>query len=151
MREIKFRAWHTQQGKMYSAEEMAADQLTLLPTGSFINVSGDSTRLSKILPRDIFIPMQYTGLKDKNGVEIYEGDTVKLTNPKYQIQKKVLIGEVIFSYASFGVDIKRVDEWTNYTEGVEPSQTIYFLTISGSNNIEVIGNIYENKGLVVNG
>ena len=93
---------------------------------------------------------QYTGLKDKNGVEIYEGDTVKLTNPKYQIQKKVLIGEVIFSYASFGVDIKRVDEWTNYTEGVEPSQTIYFLTISGSNNIEVIGNIYENKGLVVN-
>lgn len=58
MREIKFRGWHTKQKKMYSAEEMASDQLTLLPTGEFINVSGSSTKLSTIYPKDMFIPLQ---------------------------------------------------------------------------------------------
>jgi hypothetical protein len=37
---IKFRGWHTSANRMFSAEEMAEDQLTLLTTGSFINVHG---------------------------------------------------------------------------------------------------------------
>ena len=53
MREIKFRAWDKDLLKMYS-------KWTVIP---------DDDR-SHIL-------MQYTGLKDKNGVEIYEGDILK--------------------------------------------------------------------------
>jgi len=34
MKNLEIRAWHTIQKKMYSAEEMAEDQLTLLPTGN---------------------------------------------------------------------------------------------------------------------
>ncbi len=64
LREIKFREWHVTQKRMFFAEEMAVDQLTLLPTGNFINVHGGSTRLSEIYERDDFIPLQYTGLKD---------------------------------------------------------------------------------------
>jgi uncharacterized phage protein (TIGR01671 family) len=121
MREIKFRGWHTTQKEMFSAEEMAADQLALLPTGQFINVSGDSTILSEIYPRDKFIPLQYTGLKDRNGKEIYEGDIVRITIAGFGIEKDIAI------------------KWEDgkYTE---PMFEDY--------HREVIGNIYEDPELL---
>ena len=77
MREIKFKAWSNVKNKMFSVEEMAEDQLTLLPTGKFINVSGASTKLSHIFSHDEMIPLQYTGLQDSDSTEEYFGYIIK--------------------------------------------------------------------------
>ncbi len=94
-REIKFRGWHTELKRMFSCEKMVIDQLTLLPDGRFINVHGGNTKLSRIFPRDEFIPLQYAGCKDikrtkeyPEGQEIYEDDICldSITHKIYKVK-----------------------------------------------------------------
>jgi uncharacterized phage protein (TIGR01671 family) len=129
-REIKFRAWHTNLEKMFSPEEMGEDQLTLMPNGQgFINVHGADTRRSELMRA--MIPLQYTGLKDKNGKEIYEGDVVKGIWYGKTIDKDIF-GVVDFEEGMFGLTNKIDDE----------PYSINRLFV------EVIGNIYENPELL---
>jgi uncharacterized phage protein (TIGR01671 family) len=76
--------------------------------------------------------MQYTGLLDKNGKEIYEGDIVKYTSDD-DSEKTVYncIGEVKFGDAEFYIG--------NYDSLPQPCL---------NKCIEVIGNIYENQDLL---
>ena len=117
MREIKFRAWDKDEnsnGIIYQKDfnlEYAFDMI--------INSEKHNIEL-----------MQFTGLKDKNGKEIYEGDCF-------------LYGYVEFDSGSFSLKITKEQEY--YDIG----QSIYlcdFLAIF--KDTEVIGNIYENPELV---
>jgi uncharacterized phage protein (TIGR01671 family) len=119
MREIKFRGWDTKRKKMYSAEEMGRDELTVNPDGrGFVNVSGTDHRLSEYYPH--ILPMQFTGLTDKNGKEIYEGDKVRLFGGEYcqgcwEHDETVVIKDLTYGCFMMGE----------------------------SENIEIIGNIHE--------
>ena len=122
-REIKFRVWDKLAERFTRCDEGYQGHYVLSLKGEFHNLQNGSGG-------DECIVQQYTGLKDKNGVEIYEGDIVKATSDQYENEN--FVGKVIFDLGQFLTCIHKND----------------IRGIWGEDDIEVIGNIFENSELL---
>ena len=119
-REIKFAFWHKQKKEMWSAQSIDWDAREVCNGGDIASLNDG-------------VLLQYTGLKDKNGKEIYEGDVVRIwADPK--------------DYNGYkGHNYIGVVEWDEFILG--------FISSDGHGLkdfefIEIVGNIYENPELL---
>jgi uncharacterized phage protein (TIGR01671 family) len=130
MREIKFRAWDKTQLRMVTLNAWHFD------TGLIDASAPEELRGFRNDGR--YEVMQFTGLKDKNGKEIYEGDIVK----------------ALFHYGDdYGNEVGESEErigqvsWT-HSKGRQFVGFDFFPANDLAESIEVIGNIYENPELL---
>ncbi|WP_024831624.1 YopX family protein [Ruminiclostridium josui] len=137
MREIKFRAWDKEFGRLVKWNDRA-----------FIKM-GDYRELSEITMNYFsdqrFIFMQYTGLHDKNGKEIYEGDILKarircgfdMAKGDYEHKFKNYVVEYWQSFTQIGYRLR--NKSSNFM--IKPSAL-------HTMQVEVIGNIHDNPELM---
>jgi len=134
MREIKFRAWDTEKKKMHNENNAAV----LGNTPLLYSSHNLKTLFYSLLERKDLILMQYTGLHDKNKVEIYEGDIVQWKHKEEGTGGKV--GDVKFLSGSFWLTVKG-QLYELYKVQNKNYQTV-------EEEGEVIGNICENPELL---
>lgn len=127
-RQIKFRAWNNEHKKMYKVATLFLDKQGNV-TGVHVLFSGGIGAAVVTSPYVEAISvkvMQFTGLKDKNGKECYEGDIV--TNGG-------IVAEVVYALGSTGFELRT-------------KKGKFVGSPTSWENIEVVGNIYENPDLI---
>ena len=119
MREIKFRVWDKENKKMMKVSSLSLEnkEIAVRENGTYHFFRMQNLEL-----------MQYTGLKDKNGKEIYEGDIVILNDAEEENRciVKYKYGSYILVDGDLREDLSNVE----------------------AKFLEVVGNIYENKNLL---
>lgn len=123
MREIKFRAWDIEMKQMIDWDEIQEQW-------------ENEGYHSAILSADHYIPMQFTGLKDKNGKEIYKGDVVSWGDGWNNYKSSIVFENGAFRESRFKNTLEEICHYWDNGKYIE---------------CEVIGNIYENPELLKKG
>jgi len=157
MREIKFRAWIIQSEEL-GDKEIMLDDVSIMCDGWILDRFADNGGYieGNLISRDKgdkFVLMQYTGLKDRDDKEIYEGDILTFegnmtadnsfgVEPNGYIYNETNIHAVVWNDELAGWEPKFAEE-----EEWKYKRDTRGLMCGG--DCEVVGNIYENPDLLV--
>lgn len=124
-REIKFRAWHKDLKKMFKIGQITLEK------GTWNFEPNDRDFIGMSIPfQPSFVLMQYTGLHDKNGKEIYEGDIVGDSEIKWTVKwNKHRMGFCLYPTTK-----QLYDEMP--------------INVENKLSFKIIGNIYDNPELL---
>lgn len=138
-REIKFRAWGMKRQFMFMVHTIIWKLGKILHIKGVASVHGEVGGHADYIDinKDLIL-MQYTGLKDKNSKEIYEGDIISVKS-----RWGDFIGEVHFRQGSFYHTCIEIFDGKKASH--RPSK---FVSSAVEYDCEVIGNIYENPELL---
>ena len=137
MREIRFKAWDSENEIFGEVDEVHGDF-------EFIK-DGDRVRsdlnLQVILNRDFpeIIALQFTGLYDKNGKHIYEGDIIR--SPRDRSYHFGEVGKIIYLEDKAGFLVEGKWSRNQYQDALDCDIAI---------ESEIIGNVYQNPELLTN-
>jgi uncharacterized phage protein (TIGR01671 family) len=151
MREIKFRAWFAKK-MWYSITQIVFNKLGICT--AYLNNDDDDFNIpaDTWTGKDDYQIMQYTGLKDKNGKEVYEGDIVALEI----VNEDSCMGATFEETYTVEWDERRkltqLNDGKHYVlgeyTGTHRPMLTYITDSSQQMEVEVIGNIYENPELL---
>lgn len=132
MREIKVRAWYKPYKQMCQVESLRFDGNGVY-TAVLIEESFYDRRL---VEADEIVIEQFTGLKDRNGTEIYEGDVVSVRDSPVVVEDEEGVCYVAWSSVLAGFLLKGSDAYKFDEQSLSDLKLI------------VIGNIHENPELL---
>jgi len=135
MPDVKFRGWDSYQNRMIQWEEIGNPNISIMSLWNFLNGLTEHIK-----------PLQFAGLHDRNGKEVYEGDICKVHIFIQELGENmgVIEGEKEFvakiTFDSSGVNLIGKNELE--------SGPIWAYGGFHEESLEVIGNIYENPELL---
>ena len=139
----KFRAWDTYEEEMLeNVTPLFDDSNSMMAIITDFQIKGSpGTSEIEIGSYDVVL-MQSTGLKDKNGVEIFEGDVVKVTDGESEEDSYI---SIVKNYSNEGYPAFDIEYPPTYHYD---SNVLSAIMCNVFETIEVIGNVYEDGDLL---